>query len=235
MHWLLIETSGKVGQLALTEGNQIRVETHLDQAQKHARDLAPQVQRMLKELGWQPGQIDAVLVSLGPGSYTGLRVGLISAKVFAWSVGCRLLGLPTFEVLAWQARSLSSTWQVIEDAQQQRLYVQSFHIPSAPEGPRALDAMTVQPVANWLESGSNENQNSHPEGWVIGPGLPLVHDRLPSHRRIAPSHLWKPQLTAMLELGQLRLATGQSDSPRALEPLYFRSSSAEEQWKKLGR
>lgn len=231
MKWLLIETSGKTGQVALAMDDQILASTQLDQQQKHARDLAPATKHLFEKLQWQPKEVDAVAVSLGPGSYTGLRVGLISAKVFAFSTKCRLIGIPTFELLAWQGRALAADWQVIEDAQKSRFYHQQFHIPPARLGPQAMTPMQVIDQAALLRMTAMDGQSA----WLTGPAMHFIHDELPSQQRIAPAALWHPQMPALLELALMRHAAGQFASPESLEPLYYRPSSAEEQWKTMGR
>src|SRR3974390_1867523 len=80
---LLIETSGRAGSVALAEGAELLRLRQLDEGRRHARDLAPGVAGLLAEQGWTPDRLSAVVVSLGPGSYTGLRVGIMSAKIVA--------------------------------------------------------------------------------------------------------------------------------------------------------
>src|SRR5262249_17519821 len=99
---LIVETSGRVAQVALAEGDGLRARPTLDRARHHARDLAPTVARLLEDQKWPPRSLDAVLVSRGPGSYTGLRVGIMSAKALAYATGCALVGVETFAALALQ-------------------------------------------------------------------------------------------------------------------------------------
>ena len=63
----------------------------LDEARRNARDLAPAAAELLQKQGWKPIGLDAVLVSCGPGSYTGLRVGIMSAKTLAYATRCALI------------------------------------------------------------------------------------------------------------------------------------------------
>ena len=77
---LLIETSGRVGQVALADGPSVVGVRRLEESRHHARDLAPAVADLLAAASWTPRDLSAVAVSRGPGSYTGLRVGIMSAK-----------------------------------------------------------------------------------------------------------------------------------------------------------
>ena len=85
---LLIETSGRNGFVAVAEGPTLREVRRLEEARRHARDLAPATVELLAAQGWKARDLNGVVVGLGPGSYTGLRVGVMSAKTLAYAVGC---------------------------------------------------------------------------------------------------------------------------------------------------
>src|SRR5207247_6191598 len=93
--WLILETSGRVGQVALAEGENLLAGQRLDETRRHGRDLAPAVVSLLKGFGWKPRAVNVVLVSRGPGSYTRLRVGIMSARTFAYGTGAALLTMDT--------------------------------------------------------------------------------------------------------------------------------------------
>ena len=108
---LIVETSGRGGFVALAEGTALREMRRLDEAKRHARDLAPATAELFGAQGWKARDLNGVVVSLGPGSYTGLRVGVMSAKTLAYATGCALIGVETFAVVAAQApmRLIGST------------------------------------------------------------------------------------------------------------------------------
>src|SRR5436309_5366892 len=122
MRILLLEASGARGQGVIWVDETILAERRLNEQRKHCQDLAPTVQALLREQGWKPADVEAVIVSLGPGSYTGLRVGVMAAKAFAYATGCKLIGVPTFPILALPALDKHQQVEVIEDAQQGRVY-----------------------------------------------------------------------------------------------------------------
>jgi tRNA threonylcarbamoyladenosine biosynthesis protein TsaB len=225
---LLLETSGTVGRVGVAQGAALLAEVALDERRRHARDLAPATERLLREQGWQPGDVEGVVVSQGPGSYTGLRVGLMSAKTFAWAVGCSLIAVPTLEVVAFQARGHARQVETIADAQQDRVYRQRFRLSDAGETPQAVTDLAVFDAPAWQAEWSS----AFP---LIGPGLLHWHERLPSQVRLLPAELWLPGLPALLALGLHRWLHGQFSDPFTLEPLYLRPSSAEEKWEALQR
>jgi tRNA threonylcarbamoyladenosine biosynthesis protein TsaB len=219
---LILETSGRTGQVALARGDELRGVRLLDEARRHARDLAPAVAALLAEQGWKPRDVQAVLVSRGPGSYTGLRVGIMSAKTFAYTTGCALLAVDTFAAIALQTPEPATHVDVLADAQQDKVYVQSFARDA--KGWRPRTPLAIRPFADWLAS--REASAS-----VTGPGLRKWAERLPSGVPMVDASLWEPQPMNLLRLGLARYTAGERDDPWTLEPLYLRPSSAEEQWR----
>lgn len=220
---LIIETSGSIGQVALARGAEVCARRELDGARRHARDLAPALQELLREQSWRPADITAILVSRGPGSYTGLRVGIMSAKTFAYATGSILLGLETFTAIARQISSRAGSFlDVIADAQQEKVYRQRYAL-SEGRAPTAQGPLAILPLSQWLGE-------LMPGVVVSGPGLREHGQRLPAHVQVVEQRLWDPQPESLLELGLERLAQGEHDDPFALEPLYLRASSAEEKW-----
>ncbi len=194
----------------------------LDEIRRHARDLAPAIAELSAEQGWRPREIQAVIVSRGPGSYTGLRVGLMSAKTFAYAAGCTLIAVDTFAALALQAPSSVGRVDVLADAQQDKVYVQSFARPSHDWQPTS--ELAIRRVADWLAS-------RDPSAWATGPGLLKWGPHLPAEVPRLDESLWEPQPASLLRLGLARYRAGERDDPWSLEPIYLRPSSAEEQWK----
>ena len=221
---LLLETSGRGGFVALAEGPTLRGLRRLDEARRHARDLAPATAELLAAQGWKARDLHGVVVSRGPGSYTGLRVGVMSAKTLAYAVGCALIGVDTFAVIAGQTPNTIRRVDVLADAQQEKVYVQSFGRDAS--GRRPLDALAVRPFADWLAGRA--------DAWVSGPGLHRWAARLPSVAPVVDAGLWDPQAESLLRLGLARYTAGERDDPFALEPLYLRPSSAEEQQARRG-
>src|SRR5207253_2080150 len=107
-------------------GQEMRGLRVLDEARRHARDLAPAVAALLAEQGWRPRDLHGVVVSRGPGSYTGLRVAVMSAKTLAYVTGCALLAVDTFAAVALQVPAEAARVDVLADAQQDKVYVQPF-------------------------------------------------------------------------------------------------------------
>ncbi len=100
---LNIETSGKICSVALTREGVLEFDLENREGIKHAEVLAPFVERAMEEVKRKEWKLDAVAVSIGPGSYTGLRIGLSLAKGLAFSLGVPLIGVSTLKILAVKA------------------------------------------------------------------------------------------------------------------------------------
>jgi tRNA threonylcarbamoyladenosine biosynthesis protein TsaB len=219
---LLLETSSRRGLVAVALGPEVRGLRRLDEARRNARDLAPALAELLREQHWRPRELDGVIVGRGPGSYTGLRVGLMSARALAYATGCALVGVDTFAVLAHQAPADCPRLDVLADAQQDRVYVQPFE--RAASGWRPTADLAIQPFAQWLAA-------RDATAWVSGPGLVKWRAHLPEGVICTPELAWEPGADSLLALGLARFEAGERDDLFALEPLYLRGSAAEEQWR----
>src|SRR5262245_31163280 len=217
---LVLETSGRVGSVALALGGELGEVRRLEESRRHARDLAPAVKDLCASRGWKPRELDGVIVSLGPGSYTGLRVGIISAKALAFATGCAVLGIETFAAIARQAPPDAKCVDVVADAQQKKLYVQRWRREGA-EGP-----LTIRPIAErlvTLEAGTR----------VSGPGVSLCEALIPPANPVVSPDRRDSLPSSLLQIGLERWRRGERDDPWKLEPLYLRPSNAEENWDRL--
>lgn len=221
-NWLLIETSGRVGKLGLARGGAVVSSAELDPARRHARDLAPTIDALLKAQSLGPRDLAGVMVSRGPGSYTGLRVGLMSAKALAYALGCHLVAVDTFAAIAEQAPPEAERLWVIADALQGQIYLQRFTRTEG--GWQPADELRITSAEESLpraESGT----------WVTGPGVTVYADRLPQTCPVVPEPEREPRIESLFRVGS-RLSPLTREELFALEPLYLRGSSAEEKAKR---
>jgi tRNA threonylcarbamoyladenosine biosynthesis protein TsaB len=217
---LLLETSGRGGFVALARGETLLGVRHLEESRRNGRDLTPMTAELLREQGWRPAELAGVIVSIGPGSYTGLRVGLMAAKMLSYATGCALLGVETFTVIAGQVPDAVEQVDVLADAQQEKVYVQSFRRGGAILEPQS--SLRIVAVEEWL---ANRDAVAH----VSGPGVEAYRERLAGLPLIEVS-LRLPTPEGLLRLGLRRFLAGERDDVWRLEPIYLRPSAAEEQW-----
>jgi len=223
MRILALETTDTAGSVAaLTDGNPL-LEITLGQAQRSAQSLAPAMHALFQRVGWLPRDVQLVAVSVGPGSFTGLRIGITTAKVFAYAVGADILGINTMEVIAAAAPENTTMVSAAMDAQRGEVVAQSFARGSAgwfePLGSQELIA-----AETWL------TREVPADAVLSGPALLKLANRLPPGVNVLDQSCWRPRATQVGRLAARDHALGRRDDLWKLVPHYSRRSAAEEKW-----
>jgi tRNA threonylcarbamoyladenosine biosynthesis protein TsaB len=221
---LALETSGKRGSVAVLADGDLLLQRQLATDQRSARSLVPAIRACLADAGWAPGQTDLVAVTTGPGSFTGLRVGVVSAKTFAYAAGCEVIGVETLRAVAAQAPHAGSEVAVVIDAQRNQFYCGYFRVD--PQGQvDAVRPASITDCDDWIAG-------LHPGMLVTGPGLSRAGllDRLPEGVGIADTSTWLLQAATVGRLAWRDYQAGRRDDLWKLAPQYYRKSAAEEKW-----
>ncbi|MDE6392715.1 MAG: tRNA (adenosine(37)-N6)-threonylcarbamoyltransferase complex dimerization subunit type 1 TsaB [Muribaculaceae bacterium] len=202
---LNIETSGKICSVALTRDGALEMQLDDREGMQHANRLAPFVERCMAELHRKEEKLDAVAVSMGPGSYTGLRIGLSLAKGLAFSLGVPLIGVDTLKIIAVKAMFRSMDWTGDEvlvpmvDARRMEVFTAPYDFALnalAEPGPMILDKDSF---ADLLDSGR--------QLWFMGDGAEKAKEVI-TH----PNARWidglLPQAKDMLALSEKAMREG---------------------------
>jgi tRNA threonylcarbamoyladenosine biosynthesis protein TsaB len=224
-NWLILETSGRVARIGLARGRALVRAAALDSARRHAREMVPTIDALLKADALRPADLTGVIVSRGPGSYTGLRVGLATAKALAYATGCQLRAVDTFSAIAEQLPGDAHHACVIADALQGQVYVQPF--ARRDEGWTATEPLGIVLVGTFaagLAVGV----------WVTGPGVTAYDQQLPGANPRVPEDAREPRVESVFAVGLLRPPLTREEL-FGLEPLYLRGSSAEEKANEIAR
>jgi len=216
-----IETSGPMASVALLrERNCLNYRKLQPGAQRPARHLVPAVQSMLSDCNLQPGDCDTLAVSIGPGSFTGLRIGTVFAKSFAYATDCPLVAIDTFLCVAHNSpHNVHRVW-VVGDALRGDLYVGCYRRDEQ------QNWITEQPPT--IENALNWTSQLQADDVISGPGLAAIQEQLPAGCRTLDPDDWHPRADRLAEIGQTRAADGQFDDRFSLVPAYLRRSSAED-------
>ena len=228
MKTLAIDTSLAAGSAAALDGDRIATRP-LGAAGEHARLLAATLAEVAAELGWRPRDAELIAVVRGPGSFTGLRVGVATAKALAWATGARLVGVSGVEVVARLSHA-AARWpeapiHVAYDAGRGEVFATTA-LP-ATTSPSGWDAGpgSIVPIADWIDSLA-------PGALVAGPVLDLeACSAFLAGRpdlRLAPPGARAPTAAAAGALALLHAAAGRHADPFTLVPDYVRPSYAEE-------
>lgn len=214
---LALETATKTGSVALWEGGLIGEYT-LNIQRTHSERLMPAVVRILEDAAVKPQDLTALAVSLGPGSFTGLRIGIMTAKTLAWSLQIPLYGIPTLDALAWQLRYSQGLLVPLLDCRRERVY-NALYLAKGQEEPVRQTPYRVLPVAELLTEleGYSETKYFFGDKEIVeAPGV------IVAGRENAPS------AAAIAALAQMRMDAGiEPADPHKLVPLYVQKSAAE--------
>jgi tRNA threonylcarbamoyladenosine biosynthesis protein TsaB len=169
---IAIDSSGPIASVAVFHGDTL-FEASLDSPRQHASLLTPLLSATVKKAGWRMADTELVVVVRGPGSFTGLRVGIATAKAIAWSCGARIVGVSSTEVVAEMQKHLlplENSLEVVFDAGRGELFVASAEASASTPSPwRVSRQMLVNPAA-WLQTLS-------PGTCISGPACDIVSCR----------------------------------------------------------
>lgn len=127
MRTLAIDTANLPLAVALAEHGQPLVEYNSDLKTTHSVRLMPVIERCLQDVGWKAKDLDAIFVSRGPGSYTGVRIGVTTAKTLAWTLGIPLVGLSSLQIIAQNGLGRADYVMTLIDARRGQAYRGLYH------------------------------------------------------------------------------------------------------------
>jgi tRNA threonylcarbamoyladenosine biosynthesis protein TsaB len=203
-----IETAGPHGSVALLEADRPLRQTVITATRQLGAELAPAIQRLLREAGLGPDHPpDLVAVDVGPGSYTGLRIGLAAAKGLAFAWGRPLIGIPTVDALEALAPPTAQLLCAL-DASRGQVYAALRRKPAAVEELDGLRARLTGPLL------------------VVGDAAPLLVDPARGITAADPALAW-PTAEGIARLALARHLGGERQDALRLSPIYFHANEAE--------
>lgn len=216
-----IETSGFGGSIALVREGVVMAQCDLDPTgRRHARSLVPEIGHLLTSASLTVSDLDLIAVSIGPGSFTGLRVGVVCAKTLAWAASADVVAVDTYLAIASQSPADVDRVDVVGDGQRGDLYVGRYQRVRSDEWIREGE-LTIRAADEWLAELESDTV-------VTGPGLERHAGTAAARGRVLPRELWSPRAASIALLGERRWRSGVRDDVWLLEPFYLRKSSAEE-------
>jgi len=231
MRVLAIETATPAQSVALLEDDRLMAEASYDAKGSRGGLLLPTVDRVLRKAGMAAKDLDAVAVSIGPGSFTGLRVGLATAKGLALGIGAAVVGVSTLEALAAGYEPAAEiTICTLLDAYRGEVYVAVFTRRAGRLERLRADAVLAPGAVK--EALADVEQPVH----LIGNGAARYRKQLEAalgkRVRVTESGLGAvPSAAVVARLGRKRLADGTRPDGE-LVPVYLRRTEAEVNWDK---
>lgn len=218
MKILAIETATKAASVAVVSDEKFLSEIICESSAAHSETLMPQIEKVLKISGAE--KIDAVAVSIGPGSFTGLRIGLAAAKSLAYAWKIKIVGVETLQAISYHFPS--ATVLPMIDAQKNRAYFQKF---VNGEKFSEIEIKSIDEIVTSAEKIDGEV-------FLCGDVLHKIKIPLPKNVKLAPINLRMPRAVNVALCGKKLLDAGKFDNVMNLEPLYVRRSEAEVLWEK---
>ena len=228
MYILGIDTATRVAGVAVVNEERLIVEKFLNNQKTHSQNLLPMIKQAIEEAGLKPEDLGGIAVTMGPGSFTGLRIGMAAAKSLAQVLNIPLIGISTMETIAYNIVGLPGFICPILDAQKSEVYSAIYYTRddelTLMEGPYAL---TIHELVEKFKRHSREVT-------FLGDAVPVYVNQL-SQEMGPKAHFASkinslPRAAAVAELGFKRIAQGEADDPINLVPAYIRLSEAEATW-----
>ncbi|HYF75741.1 MAG TPA: tRNA (adenosine(37)-N6)-threonylcarbamoyltransferase complex dimerization subunit type 1 TsaB [Symbiobacteriaceae bacterium] len=236
MRILALETASSVCTVAVVDGGNVIAEVSLQVPRAHSTRLMPLIAQMIEESGIAKTDVDGIAVGIGPGSFTGLRIGLATAKGLALALGKPCAGVSTLKAMAFGTGAQIGLAVPMLDAKRGEVFTAVYAV-----GDSNPDTwVELIPPSHTHISQLAEQIRTLREGlrhtWQFVTLCGDVADKyigemgLGDAARLAPAGAILPRAWAVAALGQAEFARGQGTDPDALMPIYLRKSEAETLW-----
>ena len=244
---MAIETSGKSGSVAILRSHprsdsrsSVCESEDLPQQWGSAKTLAPAIHRLLNRLSLDSSALNAIALITGPGSFTGLRVGVATAKAMAYALRIPIVEVDTLDTIAHQNDQEPRLLHVILDAYRGQLFYASY----LAKGPGSIEKLThtmivdMEKLVESISDAASLSDQIHFYGSGCSRLQKLIHDQDAfggrDMRSISSRFAWNatgrsiPQAETVARLGHQQLVLGKTLDPMAVMPHYYRASAAEE-------
>jgi tRNA threonylcarbamoyladenosine biosynthesis protein TsaB len=214
-----IETATTSVGVGLVEvGGPLRARVEIGPSRRHGETIAPAIDFLLRQVECTVGDIACIAVDIGPGLFTGLRVGIAAGAALAYAIGCPTVGVTSTAAVADQGRLAVNDGEhiaVVLDARRRELYAA---VPGI-----------LEPFVGTPDAVANALAAINAPLLLLGEGMHLIpENRLPAS--IRRGRALPPDPVTVAELGAAALATGATVQPEALSPLYLRAPDAQITW-----
>jgi len=220
---LAFESSAKTASVALLEDGNLLAEYMQDSGQTHSRTLLKMAEDMLTNCDLKVADLDYIAVSHGPGSFTGLRIGLAAAKGLSWGAEIPCVGVSTLEAMAHFASCMDGVLVCCMDARRDQVYNTLFSCENG-----VLTRLTEDRAIS-IEELEEELAEIEKPKILVGDGANLCYNMLKDRMnlRLAPQHLRQQRASGTALAALKSIQKGEITSVETLAPNYLRLSQAE--------
>ncbi len=226
---LAIDTATLVSSVAVATDKKLLAELTLQTKLTHSEVLMPHIEQILSMTKVKKNELDAIAVSIGPGSFTGLRIGLATAKTIAYALDIPIIGVSTLAALAYHYPVGDIYIAPLLDAQKGNVYISLYTW----EDGQLHEA--YEPMVKSFDDVLVAGQRLDKPVVFLGEKAVAKADEIKAaggNIIMAMPHMVMPRAANVAMLGVDLLAKGKQDDVMSLEPLYIRRSEAEILWEK---
>ncbi|MFD1021116.1 tRNA (adenosine(37)-N6)-threonylcarbamoyltransferase complex dimerization subunit type 1 TsaB [Thalassobacillus hwangdonensis] len=222
MNVLAIDTSNQVLGVAVTKEGQLAGELVTNIKKNHSIRLMPAIDQLMKEAGMKPAELDRIVVAKGPGSYTGVRIGLTTAKTMAWSLGIPVVGISSLEVVARQGHFFDGYICPFFDARRGLVFTGLYDA--------SMDIVKEEtniPLDQWLESLKELDRK------ILFLSQDIDLHRASIEEALGEQAVFADHASMNLPRPSMLIAAGEAKQPEDLHsftPNYLRLAEAEAKW-----
>ncbi|MFV0637065.1 tRNA (adenosine(37)-N6)-threonylcarbamoyltransferase complex dimerization subunit type 1 TsaB [Mitsuokella sp. WILCCON 0060] len=229
MSILAIDTATQVSSVAVASADKLAAELTMQAKLTHSETLMPHIEKVLAMAGGKKEQLEGIAVSIGPGSFTGLRIGLAAAKAMAYALNLPIVGVSTLKALAYHYPVPGLRIVSLLDAQKGNAYRESYEWQDGKL--QVMQSVEVLPLAEIIAECAESGRPCVLLGDVAAKRVRGKME-LPQNVTVAPAHLIMPRAACVAMLGLEEFAAGHRDNVMNMEPVYIRRSEAEVLWEK---
>ena len=224
MRILGIESSSLVASAAVVENEVTLAEYTVNYKKTHSQTLLPMIDEMMRLLDMEPSAVDAIAVSGGPGSFTGLRIGSATAKGLGLALKKPLIHVPSLDAMGYGLFGASGLICPMMDARRQQVYTGIYRFEERFEIVMEQSALAVADLT--------ERLNALGERVIfLGDGVPVYEKQLAETLTVpycfAPAHVNRQRAASVAALGAVYFAEGKTETAAEHKPDYLRKSQAE--------
>ena len=233
MKILALDSSGLVASVAVVEDDNLLGEYTINYKKTHSQTLLPMLDEVVKMIELDLNTVDAIAVSAGPGSFTGLRIGSATAKGLGLALAKPIVSVPTVDALAYNLWGSPDLVCPLMDARRQQAYTGIYEFK---EGQMNT---ILQECAVGIDEITDKVNAFGRKCVFLGDGVPVFTDYLKEHLKVpydfAPAHCNKQRAASVAALGEVLYAQGRTEPAADHKPEYLRLSQAERERKEKER
>jgi len=230
MRILGIDSSCSAATVAVQNDRTLEMEIYINHKLQHSVMLFPMIEDMLEKLEITIDDIDAIAVSGGPGSFTGLRIGVASAKGIAQGGNKQFVGISSLDAMAFQQSGFKGIICPIMDALRENVYTALYKGNGTPGEPERFSDYMALHIDELLEKLLAENEKVIFCGDALHLHEDRIKEKLGDMAFFAPANSSMPRASSIAELAAYRLGRGEADDIHTFSPIYLRESQAEREY-----